>query len=127
MLCLLLRPCDEVVKTNQHDVNEIMEVVCHGTMEGGSRIFEAKGHDSVCECAPWGCECCLIMVLFLDLELVISIKTVHEGKGLMSDACIDDLIDEGCGEVVFGTCPIEVMEVYANVNGSLFFYSREQD
>ena len=39
----------------------------------------------------------------------------------MSGACIDNLIDEGCWEVVFGTCPIEIMEFYANVNGTLFF------
>ena len=39
----------------------------------------------------------------------------------MSSTCIDNLIDEGCWEVVFGTCPIEVMEVCANENGTLFF------
>ena len=59
MLCVVSRPRDEVVETNQHDVNEIVEVVCHGALEGGSNIFEAKGHDSVGECAPWGCECVL--------------------------------------------------------------------
>ena len=39
----------------------------------------------------------------------------------MSSARIDNLIDERCGEVVFGTCPIKVMEVCANANGTLFF------
>ena len=39
----------------------------------------------------------------------------------MSDTCVDDLINEGCWEVVFGTFPIEIMKVYANVNGTLFF------
>ena len=57
----------------------------------------------------------------MDLNLVISKKSVHEGKGLMSGACINNLIDEGCGEVVFGTCPTEVVEVCANMNGTLFF------
>ena len=61
------------------------------------------------------------MIFFSDLDLVISEKSIHEGKGLMSSACIDDLIDEGCGEVVFGTRPIEVVEVYANADGTLFF------
>ena len=56
------------------------------------------------------------MVIFLDL--VIAEKSIHEGKGLMSP--IDDLINEGCGEVVFGTCPIKVMEFCANTNGTLF-------
>ena len=39
----------------------------------------------------------------------------------MSDACTDDLVNERCGEVVFGTCPIKVAEVFANTNGTLFF------
>ena len=64
------------------------------------------------------------MVFFPDLDLVIAEKSVHEGKGLMSGAYNDDLIDEGCGEVVFGTCPIEVMKFCANVNGTLFFIHR---
>ena len=87
-------------------MNEVTEVVCHGMLESGSSIFQAKGHDSICKCAPWGCECYLIMVFFLDLDLVIAEKSVHEGEGLMSGACINDPIDEGCWEVVFGTCPI---------------------
>ena len=123
VLCVVLRPRDEVVETNQHDVNEITEAVCHGTLEGGSKIFEAKGHDSVHECAPWGCEHHLVMVFFLDLHLVVSGKSVHERKGFMSSACIDDLVNERCAEVVFGTCPIEVMEVCANVNGTLFLFT----
>ena len=52
VLCSLLRPHNEVVETSQHDVNEVMEVVFHGALEGGSSIFEAKGHDPVHECAP---------------------------------------------------------------------------
>ena len=39
----------------------------------------------------------------------------------MSDACIDNLINEGCWEVVFGTCPIEIAEVCENVDGTVFF------
>ena len=61
------------------------------------------------------------MIFFQDLNLVLPEKVVHEGKYLMSTAHIDDLIDEGCWEVVFGTCPIEIMEVCANVDGTLFF------
>ena len=39
----------------------------------------------------------------------------------MSGTCIDNMIDERCGEVVFGIFPIEVTEFYANMNGTLFF------
>ena len=78
---------------NQYDVNEVAEAMCQGALEDGSNIFQAKGHDSLHKCAPRGCECCLIMVFFSDLDLVISKKTVHEGKCFMSGTCIDDLID----------------------------------
>ena len=98
-----------------------METISHGALEGVSSVFEPKGHESVGECAPWGCEFRLVTVFFLDLDLVISRKTVHERKGFMFNACIDDLVDEQGGEVVFGTCPIKIMEVYAKVNGTLFF------
>ena len=104
VLCFLLRPHDEVVETNQHDVHKIAEALHHGTLEGGSSIFESKGHDSLGECAPWGCEFHLVTVFFPDLDLVIFGKTVHEREGFMPGACIDDLVDERCGEVVFGTC-----------------------
>ena len=60
-------------------------------------------------------------VFFLDLDLVVPEKTVHEGEGLMSGVCIDDLVDEWGGEVVFRTCPIDIVTVCANVNGTLFF------
>ena len=102
-------------------MDEVTEKVCHGTLEGGSNILHTKGHYSIGECAPWGCECSLVMIFFLDLDLVISRKPVHEGKYLMSGACIDNMIDEGCYEVVFGTHPIQIMEVYANVDGNLVF------
>ena len=51
------------------------------------------------------------MIFFLDLDLVISDKTIHEGKYLMSGTCIDNMINEGCWEVVFGTGPIQIVEV----------------
>ena len=55
------------------------------------------------------------------MDLVISGKSIHEGKDLMSVTCIDNLIDEGCWGVVFGTRPIEIVEVCENVDGTLFF------
>ena len=102
-------------------MDEVAETVCHGMLEGGSSLLQTKGHYSIGECAPWGCECNLVTIFFPDLDLVISEKPVHEGKYLMFGVCIDDLIDEGCWEVVFGTRPIYITEFYANVDGILFF------
>ena len=106
VLFSLLLPRNEVFKINQHDVNEVMETMCHGALEGGSIIFQTKGHYLIRECALRGGECSLLTVFFLDLDLVISRKPIHEGKDLMSGAHIDNLINEWCWEVVFGTCPI---------------------
>ena len=86
-----------------------METICPGMVEGGSSVLYTKWHYSICECAPWGCECSLVTIFFLDMNLVISGKAIHEGKDLMSDARINNLIDEGCWEVVFGTCPIYII------------------
>ena len=47
-------------------------------------------------------------------------------EGLIFGACIDDLVDERCGEVAFGTCPIEIMKFYANVDVTLFFIHRNR-
>ena len=87
-------------------MDDVEEIVCHGTLEGGSSILQTKGHYSIGECAPRGYECSLVTIFFPDLDLVISGKSIHEGKYLMYGACIDNMIDEGCWEVVFGTCPI---------------------
>ena len=103
-----------------------METLCYGMLEGGSSILQTKGHYSIGECSPRGCEYSLVMIFFLDLDLVISGKPIHEGKGLMSGACIDNLIDEGCWEVVFGTHPIEIVEVCANMDGTLFFIHKNR-
>ena len=97
-----------------------MEAIHHGALESGSSVLQTKGHYSICECAPQGCECSLVMIFFPNLNLVISGKSVHEGKDIMSGTCIDDLIDEWCWEVVFGTRPIQIAEVCTNVDGTLF-------
>ena len=102
-------------------MDEVAEAVCHGTLEGGSSVLQTKGHYSIGKCAPRGCECSLVTILFSDLDLVISEKSVHEGKDLMSETCIDNLIDEGCWEFVFGTRLISIAEVCENANATLFF------
>jgi hypothetical protein len=43
-----------------------------------------------------------------DLDLVIARKFIHEGKDFMTGTCIDDLVNEGSGDVVFGTTLVEV-------------------
>jgi hypothetical protein len=39
----------------------------------------------------------------------------------MACTVVDNLIDEGCWKVVFGTCVIEITKVRADVDNALFF------
>jgi hypothetical protein len=39
----------------------------------------------------------------------------------MAGAVVDNLIDERCWKVVFGTCVIEIVKVGANADSALFF------
>ena len=98
-----------------------MEAVCHGTLEGGFSVFYIEGNYSVCECAPRGGERSFVLVFLLDPNLVVSEKIVHEGKDLMSDTHVNDLVNEQCWKIVFGTSQIQIPEVHANSDGALFF------
>jgi hypothetical protein len=96
-------------------------------LESHPDIFESEGHDAIGKGAPWGCEGGFVLIHLLDLDLVIARKSIHEGEDFMTDTSIDDLIDEGGREVVFGTSLVEVAEVCANSNGALFFIDRNRD
>ena len=52
--------------------------------------------------------------------MVIARESVHEGESLVAGAVINDLIDEECWKVVFGTCIIEIAKVCADVDSALF-------
>jgi hypothetical protein len=47
----------------------------------------------------------------MDLDLIVSRETIHEGQGLVANTFIDDLVDERCWEFVFGKSVIEIMKV----------------
>jgi hypothetical protein len=60
------------------------------------------------------------------LDLVIAKKSIHEGKEFMTSIGINELVDEGSGEVVFRTSLVEVAKVCANPNGTLFLIDRDK-
>jgi hypothetical protein len=53
--------------------------------------------------------------------LVIARESIHEGESLVADTIINDLIDEGCWEVVFRKCVVEIAKFGADANRALFF------
>ena len=53
--------------------------------------------------------------------MVIARESVHKGESFVAGTVVDNLIDERCWKVVFGTCIIEIVKVGANVDSALFF------
>ena len=98
-----------------------MEVVRHGPLKSGSNLFKAEWHDLIRKCAPRGDEGSLVLVFFPDLNLVVPRKTIHERKYFMSGTSVNDLVNERSGEIVLGTCQIEITKVNTDTNGTHFF------
>jgi hypothetical protein len=102
-----------------------MKNVCHGALESGSRILEAERHDTICKGTPRGSECGFVLIGWVDLNLVVAREAIHEGKSLVADTIIDNLVNEGCWKIVFGTSMIEIMKIHTNTNSALFFVYRD--
>jgi hypothetical protein len=57
-----------------------MKDVCHGALESGANIIEAKSHDTTHKSAPRGSECGFVLIGWVNLNLVVARETVHEGQ-----------------------------------------------
>ena len=100
---------------------QVMKDVIHGSLEGGSYIFQAEWHYLVCECAPRGSERNFVPVSVTNLNLIVPRESIHEGEGLMTRTSIDNLVDEW-GRVIFlWTCFVQIAKIGANTYGDLFF------
>jgi hypothetical protein len=107
-------------------MSQIMKNVCHGPLESGVGILEAEWHDTIHKGAPRGCECGFVLIDRVNLDLVVTRETVHEGQSLMTFAIVDYLVDEGCWKVVFGIGLIEVTEVHTDIDNVLFFVNKDR-
>ena len=61
------------------------------------------------------------MICWMDLDLIIAKEPIHEGKILMDDTIINNLVDERGCKVVFGTSMVEIAKVGVDANNALFF------
>jgi hypothetical protein len=125
MLSVFLGSSSEVVQVSDDDASEIMENISHGPLEHCTSVLESKRHDTICTSTPWGSKCSFILIRWMDLDLVVSRETIHEGQSLVACTVIDDLVNERGREVVFGTSVIEIVKVSADANSALFFVDRD--
>jgi hypothetical protein len=107
-------------------MRQIVKNVCHGPLESGISILEAKWHDTIRKGAPRGCECNFVLIGGVNLDLVVTRETIHEGQSLVTCAIIDYLVNEGCWKVVFGTSVIEIEEVRTDTDSAMFFVNRDR-
>jgi hypothetical protein len=75
-------------------VFEVMESKRHGPLKCSANIFQTKRHLLISECTPQTNESGFVLVFELDLYLIVSRKTIHEGKGLTTYAFIDNLVNK---------------------------------
>ena len=100
---------------------QIMKNLCHGALESGTSILEAKRHDTISKITPRGSECSFVLIGWVNLNLFGARESIHKGEIFMAGAIVDNLIDEWRWEIVFWTSIVEIAKVGANVNGALFF------
>ena len=100
-------------------MDKVTEEECHGRLESGSRILRPNGITRYANVPQGVVKRSLVLVFFLDLNLVITRKTIHERKDFVADTCINDLINEQSGEVVFGACQIQVTKFSTDASGGM--------
>ena len=103
---------------------EIMKIKRHGPLKGGTNIFKTKKHLTICECTPRTNECRFVLVFGFDLDLIVSQKIVHERKGFTTSTFINDLVNEWCWKIIFGTCLVQITKIGTYMNRALFFIDR---
>lgn len=105
-------------------VMHIMENIRHGLLKSGSSIFETKWHALVGECAPRHNESSFILILLADLDLIIALKTIHEGKDLISGANVNDLIIKESGIIIHWPCLVEIVETMNTLMFPHFLFTK---
>ena len=65
-----------------------------------------------------------MLVLRFNLFMIISIKSIHEGKNLTTHTLIQNLINKWCGEIVLRIGTIQIVEINTYADRSLLLIHR---
>ena len=82
---------------------DVVEGKVHYLLKGCSEIFQTEWHFLVHEGTPRTNKSRFMLVFWLDLDLIISEKSIHKRKYFATRTRINDLIYKGSGVVVLGT------------------------
>jgi len=100
---------------------QVMERKRNGSFKCSSNIFNSKRHLYIRESPPRTYKSHLVLILGSDVNLIVSKKSIHEGEYFSSCTLIDNMVNEGCGEVVFWTSLVQISEIHTNAYGSFLF------
>ena len=71
--------CSEVIQISKDNMSQVMEIVRHGPLKGGSEIIKAKRHDLIGEGSPWTNKRSLKLINMTDTNLVVLKESIHKG------------------------------------------------
>jgi hypothetical protein len=117
----LMRVRSQVIDIGLENVFQAMEIITEGSLESSSNIFETERHFHVCKHTPRKNKCFIFLVLRMDLDLIIARESIHKGKYLTSNTLVNNIINEGCREVVYKTRFIQICKLHGHMNSSLLF------
>ena len=80
---------------------------------------------TVSECAPGTDECCLMLIIWADIDLIVAIKSINERKYFASSTIINNMVDKGSRIVAFWTRNIDILIIDTQSDGPLFFHNRK--
>ena len=116
----------EIIQISLHNVLNLVKRKHHGSLKIGSSAFKAKGNLLVRKGSRRKNTSRLVLVLWENLYLVITRKNIHKRENLTSHALVKDLIDEWHREVFLRTSFIQIMEIYAYTNPTLFLVDQNR-
>ena len=106
----------EIVKISFHELSNIMESVTHHPLESRSNIFKGKGHFLIGEGAPRANKSGLMLIFWLDLDLIVAEESIHKGEDFISRTIIQDLINERRRIIVLGIGLVQISKISTDTN-----------
>ena len=99
---------EKVIHENfQADAKKVREDCHHTSLKGCRDIAQYEWHASEGECAKRTCECCLLLIVGMNRNLVVAQISVEKAKVTQSCQSVQDLVNEREREEVLLRCGVQ--------------------
>ena len=117
---------EDVIEVDHYkDISHVSENMVHKCLKCSGCIGESHGHDQELERAVSGSEGCLPLVASHDVDIVIAGAKVELGVDLCIAKLVKEVSDEGDQVPILACDFVEVSEVDAKPQSSIFFLGEE--